>query len=310
MAERPWRVLLYYLYVQIPEAEEYCARHRELCESLGLRGRIIVGSEGINGTVSGNWEATESYINTLKNDPLTSAVEFKIDEEPSGQHVFPKLSVKLRDEIVTLGLGSEDINPNEVTGKHLSPTEWREALDDPNAVVIDARNDYEWKLGHFEGAILPDVPNFRDLPKWVRENREQLEGKRILTYCTGGIRCEKFSGFLVREGFEDVSQLDGGIVTYGKDEKVKGDKYLGKCYVFDERIGVPVNRTDGALTISKCAHCGESSDRYRNCAWKPCNDQFFCCEGCEEEWERCCCEECLEKKRTKVREERTSNVRD
>lgn len=225
-------------------------------------------------------------------DPLTTAMEFKIDDEDG--HVFPKLSVKAREEIVTLGLGQEDLDPNEVTGKYLDAEAWREAMSDPNAVIIDARNDYEWKLGRFKGALLPDVGNFRDLPQWVRENRKTLEGKRILTYCTGGIRCEKFSGFLIKEGFDDVSQLHGGIVTYGKDERTRGEGYEGSCYVFDERIGVPVNRTDDASVVASCAHCGEASDRYVNCAWKPCNAQHFCCEGCEGEWERCCCQACRE----------------
>ncbi len=292
MSEKPYRVLLYYLYVRIDDVPGYTKAHRALCEKLELLGRIIIGDEGINGTVSGTWENTQAYMDAMAADPLTAAMEFKIDEEKG--HVFPKLSIKERSEIVTLGLGEEDLHPAELTGKHLSPTEWREAMEDPNAVIIDARNDYEWKMGHFEGALLPDVPNFRDMPQWVRDHREELEGKRILTYCTGGIRCEKFSGFLLQEGFEDVSQLDGGIVTYGKDETVRGDKYLGKCYVFDQRIGVPVNRTEGDTVIATCVNCGQPSDRYANCAWKPCNEQHFCCETCEEPALRCCSDECRE----------------
>lgn len=292
MSERAFRVLLYYLYTPIADPQAYAVAHRGLCERLGLRGRILIGKEGINGTVSGLTADCDAYREAMAADPLTAKMEFKIDEEEG--HVFPKLSIKAREEIVTLGLGQEDLDPNEVTGKYLSPAEWREAMKDPNAVMIDARNDYEWELGRFEGALLPPVGNFRDLPQWVRDNREELEGKRILTYCTGGIRCEKFSGFLVKEGFDDVSQLHGGIVTYGKDEEAKGEGYEGSCYVFDQRIGVPVNRTGGAKVVSKCLHCGEPSERYRNCAWKPCNVQHFCCEKCEPGAHRCCTDECRE----------------
>lgn len=217
-------------------------------------------------------------------------MDFKIDE--AGDHAFPRLSVKLRDEVVTLSLSDEDFSPTEITGEHLSPTEWRAMMEREDVVVVDARNDYEWELGHFEGALLPPVQNFRELPEWVRRHREELEGKKILTYCTGGIRCEKFSGFLLREGFKDVFQLDGGIVTYGKDPVVRGEKFAGKCYVFDERIGVEVNRTEGALVVSHCVHCGEASDRYVNCGWSRCNAQHFCCERCEIEVKRYCSRAC------------------
>ncbi len=286
------QVLLYYLYTKIEDAESYYQQHRELCESLELKGRVLIAKEGINGTLAGSPLACQSYMDYLKNDPITEGIEFKIDEWEEEELPFPKLSVKLREEVVTLRLGEEDLNPGEVTGAHLSPKEFREMMDDPDAVVLDARNDYEWKLGRFKGAILPEVKNFRDLPQWVRDNREILEGKKIMTYCTGGIRCEKFSGFLLNEGFEDVYQLHGGIVTYGKDDEVKGDQYEGTCYVFDERIQVPVNRTEGASVITHCIRCEKSTTRYINCAYILCNEQHFCCEECEEETKSFCAPEC------------------
>ena len=128
------------------------------------------------------------------------------------------------------------MNPIELTGNYLSPKEFLRAMQDENTVVLDARNDYEYDLGHFRGAIRPDIRNFRELPQWVRDNKDQFEDKKILTYCTGGIRCEKFSGWLLEEGFEDVGQLHGGIVTYGKDPEVQGELWDGQMYVFDERI--------------------------------------------------------------------------
>jgi len=296
MSEAPYRVLLYYFYTTIENPEGYRDEHRALCECLGLKGRIIVGSEGLNGTVSGTKEDCAEYMKALEEDVVTAGIEFKVDEEEG--HVFPKLSVKAREEIVTLGLGDEDFSPNEVTGNYLEPKEWRDAIKDPNAVILDVRNDYEADLGRFKGAIVPPVDAFRDTPQWVRENREIFEGKRILTYCTGGIRCEKFSGFLVREGFEDVNQLHGGIVKYGKDEEVRGEDFEGQCYVFDQRISVPVNRANPSV-IARCVHCDEPCERYVNCANADCNAQHFCCEECEEEHERCCSAECREIVRAK-----------
>ncbi len=282
----PYEVLLYYKYSRIADPEAYAAQHRALCQKLQLKGRILIAQEGINGTVSGLVADTAEYRRVLDADPLTSDIAWKID--PSEEHVFPKLSIKVREEVVTLDLGQDDFSPEDLTATHLKPDEWRQAMQEDNVVMIDARNDYEWEIGRFEGALLPAVPSFRDLPQWVRDHREQLEGKKILTYCTGGIRCEKFSGFLLNEGLSDVYQLDGGIVSYGKAESVKGEGFEGECYVFDERLSVPVNRTEGASIISHCAICDEPSIRYRNCGWKPCNAQFFCCERCEAESGRFC----------------------
>ena len=288
-----WQVLLYYLYRQIDEPGELMIRQRVLCEELELRGRILVGNEGINGTVSGTTQGTRAYMKAMDEDPLTAGMTFKVD--PCDGHVFPKLSVIARSEVVTLGLvDGEDIDPNEVTGIRLSPKEFAEAMADPDAVLLDGRNDYESALGHFRGAICPAIPNFRDFPEWIRRNRHQLEGKKVLTYCTGGIRCEKLSGFLLGEGFSKVFQLEGGIINYSHDEATAGRDFEGLCYVFDERVGVDVNRTEGRTVISECRHCGELCPRYRNCAWKPCNAQFFCCEACEERVGRYHSDVCLE----------------
>ncbi|MGJ8677707.1 MAG: rhodanese-related sulfurtransferase [Akkermansiaceae bacterium] len=289
MKKAPYLVLLYYLYVDIEDPIQYRDQQKALCERLGLLGRIIVAKEGINGTLSGLRSDCEAYIQAMQDAPLTREMQFKIDEEQ--EHVFPKLSVKARHEIVTLGLNENDFSPNEVTGKHLSPLEWRNAMMESNTVILDARNDYEFDLGHFKNAIRPDIGNFKELPKWINDHREELEGKKILTYCTGGIRCEKFSGFLVREGFDNVHQLEGGIVEYGKDPEVCGENYDGECYVFDQRIRVPINSVNSTV-VSTCKHCGEKSVRYVNCGYAPCNAQHFCCETCEEKSLRFCTDEC------------------
>ncbi|WP_078410540.1 oxygen-dependent tRNA uridine(34) hydroxylase TrhO [Priestia abyssalis] len=285
---KPYRVLLYYMYVPIENPEEFAAQHLEFCKELGLKGRILVAKEGINGTVSGTIEQSDEYMKIMKEDPRFSEMVFKVDEADT--HAFKKMHVRPRPELVTLQL-EDDVNPNEVTGKYLSPKEFFEALQEEETIVIDARNDYEYDLGHFKGAIRPDIEAFRELPQWVRENKEMLEGKKILTYCTGGIRCEKFSGWLLKEGFEDVGQLHGGIVTYGKDPEVQGKLWNGQCYVFDERISVPVNQTEYVI-VGKDYFTGEPCERYVNCANPECNKQILCSEENEHKYLRGCTHEC------------------
>jgi len=285
-----FQILLYYLYRKLENPQDYVEEHRALCESLGLRGRILIGVDGINGTVSGTREATERYQETLRNDPRTAGITFKID--PATAHVFPKLIVKWRPEIVTLGLGDADVDPNVRTGRRLSPAEWLEAMHEDNVVVIDGRNRYESDLGRFEGAVCPDIENFREFPGWLEAHADELRGRKILTYCTGGIRCEKLSAYLLEKGFEDVSQLEGGIVTYGKDPATQGREFEGLCYVFDQRIGVEVNFTETRKIVSHCEKCGEPCARYRNCSCKSCNRKHFLCERCEETKGRVCSPEC------------------
>ena len=284
-----YQVLLYYNYVHMEDPEGYAAEHLKFCKDLGLKGRILVAEEGINGTVSGTVEQTNKYMETMHNDPRFSDMVFKIDEAEG--HAFKKMHVRPRPELVTLRLNEEDINPKEITGQYLSPEEFYQAMQDEDTVVLDARNDYEYDLGHFRGAIRPDIETFRELPEWVEENREKLEGKKVLTYCTGGIRCEKFSGWLKQKGFEDVGQLHGGIVTYGKDPKVQGELWDGQLYVFDERIAVPVNRKEHVV-VGKDYFDGKPCERYVNCANPECNKQILCSEenehkymrGCTHEW--------------------------
>ncbi|MEG0267782.1 MAG: rhodanese-related sulfurtransferase, partial [Carnobacterium sp.] len=207
---KDYRVLLYYQYVNIENPEQFTTEHLAFCKEIGLKGRILVAKEGINGTVSGTYEQTQCYIDTMHADPRFAETVFKIDEENTS--AFKKMHVRYRQELVTLNL-EDDINPNELTGTYLEPKEFREAILDKNTIVIDARNDYEYDLGHFRGAVRPEIRTFRELPQWIRENKEQFMDKKIVTYCTGGIRCEKFSGWLLKEGFEDVGQLHGGIAT-------------------------------------------------------------------------------------------------
>lgn len=284
-----YRVLLYYKYVHIEDHESYAKLHMKFCSSLGLKGRILIAEEGINGTVSGTAEQTNAYIYAMRMDTRFKDMVFKIDE--AEEHAFKKLYVRPKKEIVTMNL-ENDLDPNQITGKRLKPAEFLEAMKEENVLIVDVRNDYEYDIGHFKNAVRPDVKNFKQFPEWAKKNKELLKNKKILAYCTGGVRCEKFSGYLVREGFTNVNQLKGGIIAYSKHPDTKGSLFEGKCYVFDERIAVDVNFAEGTMIVGKCFHCGSPSDRYVNCANLSCHTQFLCCDNCEEKTVKTCSEKC------------------
>lgn len=283
-----YQILLYYHYTTIEDPAAFVQEHLAFCKSLELKGRILVATEGINGTLSGTVEQTEAYMEAMRNNPLFDGIVFKVDE--SDRHVFKKIYVRHRPELVNLSL-ENDINPLELTGRYVEPAQFYKEMQDENTVVLDARNTYEFDVGHFKGAIRPDVETFRDLPQWIQENREMLEGKRILTYCTGGVRCEKFSGWLVREGFEDVGQLHGGIVSYGKDPVAKGQLWDGQCYVFDDRLTVPINQVEHNI-VGRDYFTGEPCERYVNCSNPECNKQILCSEENEHKHLGACSDEC------------------
>ena len=288
MEKEKYQVLLYYNFVPIEDPDEFAKEHLDFCNDLGLKGRILVSKDGINGTVSGTVEQTKAYMENMHQDDRFADTIFKIDEHDG--HAFKKMHVRPRKELVTLRLDNP-VHPKELSGEYLKPKEFYEAMQDDDTVILDTRNDYEYDVGHFRGAIRPDIRSFRELPQWVKENRELLEGKRILTYCTGGIRCEKFTGWLINEGFEDVAQLEGGIVTYGKDPEVQGQLWDGLCYVFDNRLTVPINRTEHVV-VGRDHFDGKPCERYVNCADPVCNKQILCSEENEHKYLRGCTDAC------------------
>ncbi|MFZ2620959.1 MAG: rhodanese-related sulfurtransferase [Minisyncoccia bacterium] len=288
-------IILFYKYVEIDNPEKLRDRQRSLCEKLGLKGRVIVAKEGINATLEGTTKNINEYLKEYLSDLRFSDTHIK--KSTGDGDSFPRLSVKVRKEIVTLGL-EDDINPNEITGKHLKPEElkqWYKSGKD--FVIVDMRNDYEFKVGRFKNSIMPRLQNFRDVPKALGDV-EKLRDKTVLTVCTGGVRCEKASGLLVREGFKDVYQLDGGIVSYM--EKFPAQEFQGSLYVFDKRIIMDFdsvnNLGDKHVVIGKCDKCGLSNERYVNCKRPECNKHFICCESCSEPDGRSFCSiECREK---------------
>ncbi|MFC5471086.1 rhodanese-related sulfurtransferase [Cohnella suwonensis] len=287
---QPYRILLFYHYVPVEDAETFAAEHLQYCKDLGIRGRILIASEGINGTLSGTVEQTERYMADMRANPLFADLLFKIDE--SEGHAFKKLFVRYKKELVTLRYDKK-LDPRADGGGRLTPKEFHEHLGRDDVYILDGRSGYEYDLGHFRNAVRPDLETFREFPDWIRNNlTEEHKNKKILTYCTGGIRCEMLTAVLKNEGFDNVYQLDGGIVTYGQDPEVQGRGFDGNCYVFDERVSVRINQTDEHVLVGKCHHCGAPTDVYVNCTDDTCHLQHLVCADCESEKGGYCSAEC------------------
>jgi len=279
-----YRVLLYYCYTPIENPEAFREEHHRLCLRLNLLGRVIVAHEGLNGTVSGLAADCAEYMRLVKADTRFAALEFKVDEVAA--HTFQKLHVRVKPEIVHSSL--HHTRPHEKTGQHLSPQEFKALKDRDDVVIVDVRSDYEYNVGRFKNAVTLDMENFRDFPERLDKLRE-FKDKKILTYCTGGVKCEKASAYLLEQGFENVYQLHGGIIKYGIE--AGGEDFDGKCYVFDSRVTVDVNRVNPTV-ISQCHHCATPSDRMVNCANPHCNAHVPLCEACSQQLEGACSATC------------------
>lgn len=286
---KPYQTLLYYKYSSIPHPEEFAMQHIDFCERLGIVGRIIVAAEGLNGTVSGTVVQCKKYMDYVKSHRQLEGMEFKIDEVDSPS--FERLYVRVKPEIVHSSLrGMENVDPNQITGIHLKPHEVDEMIEQDGVVFVDVRSNYESNVGHFKNAVKLDIDNFRDFPEQLKA-LEHLKDKKIVTYCTGGIKCEKASGYLLKNGFNNVYQVDGGIVKYAKE--TGGKNFEGKLYVFDNRVVVDVNSIAPSI-VSTCKLCGTTSAHMVNCANPECNEHFVLCEDCGWKMEGCCGEACKE----------------
>lgn len=285
MAER-FDIILYYKYAKVSDPAAFVLWHKELCTKLQLKGRVLIATEGINGTLEGTPENIDTYCKSLVSNEVADSfgnftdVVFK-RSQGTGES-FPKLVVKVRNEIVSAHLGDEDVDPNVTTGVHLLPEELKKWYETGEAGkdfhIIDMRNSYEFRVGHFKGSTDAGLRHFRDL-KNVVSNFEHLKDKKVLTVCTGGVRCEKASGYLMKKGFKDVYQLDGGMATYM--EKFPGKDFDGSLYVFDNRI--TFDTTKDRTVIGRCEHCNAPSEKYVNCVNNECHLHFICCEKCTEE---------------------------
>lgn len=284
------KTVSFYRYVMIDNPEQFRDDLYDEFSRLNCLGRIYIAREGINAQMSvpeHNWSLfTEGLekIDHLKYIPLKIAVE---DDGKS----FFKLTMKVRKQIVADGLPLEQYDVTNV-GTHLSAKEWNKAMEE-GALVIDMRNHYESEIGHFENAICPQSETFREELPEVRELLKGKESKKVLLYCTGGIRCEKTSAYLKHHGFEDVNQLHGGIIDYvrqlNKDQNIE-NKFRGKNFVFDERLAERISHD----IISHCHQCGEPADTHVNCNNVNCNLLFIQCQNCQKEHEGCCSAACQE----------------
>lgn len=288
------KVILYYKFTPVSDPETTMFWQRNLCQKLGLKGRILISEHGINGTLGGEVQALKDYVKEMNIHPSFKKTQYKWSAGSARD--FPRLSVKVKDEIVAFGVADEiKVDEKGVVGggKHLKPAALHKLMEEKGDDVIfyDGRNAYEAKIGKFRDAVVPDVETSRDFVKDIEEGEiSQHKDKPIVTYCTGGIRCEILSTLMKNRGFNEVYQMDGGIVKYG--ERYKNDGYWkGKLYVFDERMVTEF--AEGAEDLGECDHCGNATSNFENCMNKQCNQLILVCNDCISD--TACSKECRDK---------------
>lgn len=238
-----------YKFVSLPDFHELREPLLDHCLAQNIRGTLLLAEEGINGTVAGGREAIDSLLAYLKADPRLADLSHK--ESFDSSQPFYRMKVKLKKEIVTMGI--DGIDPNEVVGTYVKPKDWNALISDPDVVLIDTRNDYEVEIGTFKGAVDPKTESFRQFPEYVRQNYNPAKHKKVAMFCTGGIRCEKASAFMKREGFEEVYHLEGGILKYLEEIDQSDSLWQGECFVFDNRVSVKQGLEPGEYAL--CHGC-------------------------------------------------------
>uniref|UniRef100_A0A8C8AWD2 Thiosulfate sulfurtransferase/rhodanese-like domain-containing protein 2 n=1 Tax=Otus sunia TaxID=257818 RepID=A0A8C8AWD2_9STRI len=293
-------VLLYYCYCEVKDPEKLCAWQKALCQHLHLTGKVRIASEGINGTVGGSKVATNLYIEVMLSQPLFKDILCQEDFKSSagGAHCFPDLRVGVFKEIVPMGIDPNIVSYKE-TGIHLSPQEFHREVEQylsqasqgqSDTILLDCRNFYESKIGHFQGCLAPDIRKFSYFPSYIDENLELFKDKRVLMYCTGGIRCERGSAYLRSKAVcREVYQLKGGIHKYL--EEFPDGFYRGKLFVFDDRYAICSNED----IISACRYCGTLWDQYKLCSSQHCQQLVLTCPSCRNKGLTACCHVCQEK---------------
>lgn len=297
-SEKRYWVLAYYCFTSIENPAQEVLKHKTFFENRDISSRIYIAGEGINGQMSGLREDALAYMEWMHEDPRFSKMEFKVHEHH--ENAFPRKTVKVRKHLVAL---DHEVDISK-TGEHLSPKRWKEMLEsEEEALLIDVRNSYESKVGHFENAILPQCETFREFPQFAKELKEKCDPKKtkVMMYCTGGIRCELYSALLKEEGFDSVYQLDGGVIKYGLEEGSK--HWVGKLFVFDDRLTVPISQEENSHIVGSCHHCGKLSDTYYNCANMDCNELFLSCPQCLAKFKGCCQESCCNSQRLRAFQE-------
>lgn len=282
------KVLLYYKFTPLNDPEAVRLWQKTLCESLDLSGRILISKHGINGTVGGHIDKVKAYIKATKQYPAFKGTMFKWSDGTGKD--FPKLSVKVRDEIVAFGAAEElEVNENGVVGggKHLTPAAVHKLVQERGQDVIffDGRNTYEAAVGRFKNAVVPDARTSRDFLKELEDPKyNDIKDRPVVTYCTGGVRCEILSSLMKKRGFKEVYQIEGGIVKYGQQYKDDG-LWEGSLYIFDGRMNHRFS--DKSKDIGECIHCHGNTSNYENCVVQTCNNLVLICEQCKTSKEVC-----------------------
>jgi UPF0176 protein len=274
------KVILFYVFTPLADPDAIRLWQRDLCESLGLKGRILLSKDGINGTVGGELKAVKKYVRKTRQYPAFKNIDFKWGEGSNGAgDDFPRLSVKVRDELVSFGAPGElrvDAHGVRGGGTRLRPEQLHALVAVKQVTFFDGRNSFEAQIGRFRDAVVPDVENTRDfVGELDRGAYDHLKNEPVVTYCTGGIRCEVLSSLLITRGFREVYQLDGGIATYGETFADRG-LWEGSLYVFDERKAIQFS--DEAVVIGRCYVCGEPTSRMENCGDAACRTQLVVCD--------------------------------
>jgi len=277
----------FYKYIDISVPNELRDELYEVWNKMGVFGRVYIADEGINAQVSipqPNWEIFKKSV--LSNDLFRGIIIKKAIQEGSS---FYKLKIKVRKELVAYDVPKESYDMKKV-GKHLTASDYNLAIESKDSTVVDMRNYYESEIGRFENAIIPDVETSKELLPEVKKLLKGKENEKILLYCTGGIRCEKASSYLIKNGFNDVNQLQGGIIQYAHEIKSNNmeSKFRGKNFVFDDRLGERI--TDDVLSF--CHICGDSCDDHTDCKNDACHILFIQCEKCNKIYDGCCSKEC------------------
>ena len=251
-------VVTFYKFIELDDIEKLRDRAFKICHDQNLTGTILLASEGINATLSGELENLNNFLNFLKQDQRFADIKPKFSE--TDETPFHRLKVKIKSEIVTMG--REEAKPTIATGEHIDPKTWNELITDPEVIVIDTRNNYEYKVGTFQKAISPETNNFREFPEFVEENLDPKQHKKIAMFCTGGIRCEKASAYLKEQGFEEVYQLNGGILNYLETVSPEESLWEGECFVFDHRVAINEDLAPGNHELCYgCRHPLSPEDR-------------------------------------------------
>ena len=280
--------LSFYQYAHIEDATAFRNELYQTLEEIEVFGRIYVSKEGVNGQLSVPEQNFESFKERLYAFDFLKDIRLNIAIEDDGKS-FYVLKVKVRNKIVADGLNDETFDVTN-RGVHLDAEKFNELADDPNTIIIDMRNHYETEVGHFDKAVLPDVDTFREALPLVEKMLEDKKDKNIVMYCTGGIRCEKASAYYKHVGFENVFQLEGGIIEYARQVEQKGleNKFIGKNFVFDDRMGERISDD----VIAKCHQWSEPSDMHVNCANDGCHILFIQCDNCGTKYDKCCSQKC------------------